>query len=292
MGGLWQELQHFVIKIQDILKEDDVAIPHGFIKEDINLEAPKLYDNGFDIMFVRTLKEISLGMYTINMNMAYREDVMQIYKDLTSVSQRVYKLCTHYLLKKGILTLPPNVTLPKTTGFIEKLSYLSGLNPFIKDRPLNDIEIGILHHGIESNNIGLQLITGFAQVAENKEVRDYFIKGIKLAKKQIKEFEEILLKSDVQFSATSGSTVTTSTVSPFSQKLMMFTIFLLNSFGLVSSSFGTMFTLRNDISLRQALIAREIYSYANEGIKIMIKNRWFEEPPQMENRSKIIYKNQ
>jgi hypothetical protein len=32
-------------------------------------------------------------------------------------------------------------------------------------RALNDIELGLLHHGIETNNIGMQLITGFAQCA-------------------------------------------------------------------------------------------------------------------------------
>jgi hypothetical protein len=61
----------------------------------------------------------------------------------------------------------------------------------------------------------MQLIAGFAQCAENKEVRQYFVKGKELAKKQIKIFEEILLDSDVQFSASSGSTVTDSTIPPF-----------------------------------------------------------------------------
>jgi hypothetical protein len=66
---------------------------------------------------------------------------------------------------------------------------------------------------------------------------------------------------------------------------MMFCIYLLNGFGLVGSSFGTIFSLRNDISMKTALIGKDIYVYANEGIKIMIKNGWMEEPPQMENRT-------
>jgi hypothetical protein len=54
-------------------------------------------------MFLRILKEISMGMYTLNMNMAYREDVMSIYEGLTTTTQKVYKLATHYLLNKGFL---------------------------------------------------------------------------------------------------------------------------------------------------------------------------------------------
>ncbi|MGE6895163.1 DUF3231 family protein [Priestia flexa] len=35
---------------------------------------------------------------------------------------------------------------------------------------------------METNNIGMQLITGFAQCAENKEVKQYFVRGKELAK--------------------------------------------------------------------------------------------------------------
>jgi hypothetical protein len=288
MGGLWQELSYYVTKIKKIFQEQGIAIPVGFSQEDVNLEAPKLYDNGFDIMFVRILKEISMGMYTLNMNMAYQDDVMEIYEGLTSTTQKIYKSSTLYLLERGILTLPPKVTMPKSSEFIESKSYLNGFNPFNDKRALNDIELGYLHHGIETNNIGMQLITGFAQCAEDKEVKQYFVKGKELAKKQIKVFGDILLESDVQFSATSGSTVTTSKVAPFSQKLMMFCIYLLNGFGIVGSSFGTIFSLRKDVSMKTALIAKDIYFYADEGVKIMIKNGWLEEPPQMEDRPNLI----
>jgi hypothetical protein len=288
MGGLWQELSYYVTKIKKIFQEQGIAIPVGFSQEDVNLEAPKLYDNGFDIMFVRILKEISMGMYTLNMNMAYQDNVMEIYEGLTSTTQKIYKSSTLYLLERGILTLPPKVTMPKSSEFIESKSYLNGFNPFNDKRALNDIELGYLHHGIETNNIGMQLITGFAQCAEDKEVKQYFVKGKELAKKQIKVFGDILLESDVQFSATSGSTVTTSKVAPFSQKLMMFCIYLLNGFGIVGSSFGTIFSLRKDVSMKTALIAKDIYFYADEGVKIMIKNGWLEEPPQMEDRPNLI----
>lgn len=287
-GGLWQELNFYVLEMEKIFEKQGMVCPVGFTKADVNLDAPKLYDNGFDIMFLRLLKEVSMGMYTININMAYNNEVMQIYEGLTTVTQKIYKLATLYLLQKGILSLPPKVTMPRTTEYIQSKSYLSGFSPFGEKRVLNNIEVGIIHHGIESNNIGMQLVTGFAQCAKNKEVRDYFVKGKELAKKQIKMFEDILLESDIQFSATSGSTVTTSTVPPFSDKLMMFCVFLLNGFSIVGNSFATFFTLRNDLTMKTALLAKDIYFYGHEGVKIMIKNGWFEEPPQMEDRKRII----
>lgn len=291
LGGLWQELNFYVLQMEQLFKDQGMVKPVGYTNEDVNLEAPKLYDNGFDVMFLRILKEVSMGMYTINMNMAYNDKVMQIFEGLTTVTQKIYKLSTLYLLEKGILTLPPKVTMPKTTEFIDSKSYMKGFKLVGDKRALNDIELGLLHHGIETNNIGMQLITGFAQCAQHKEVKEYFVKGKKLAKKQIKTMEDILLESDVQFSATSGSTVTPSKVAPFSDKLMMHCVYLLNGFGLVASSFGAFFCLRNDISMKLTLLAKDVYFYGQEGIKIKIKNGWFEEPPQMEDRANIIKNN-
>jgi hypothetical protein len=288
LGGLWQELDYYLLRIEKLYQEQKVVKPVGFTKDDVNLEAPALWDNGFDIMFLRVLKEVSMGMYTMNMNMAYNDEVIEIYEGLTSITQKIYKLSTLYLLKKGILSLPPKVTMPKKVEFVKNKSYMSGLNPFGDKRVLNNLELGILHHAIESNNIGFQLMTGFAQVAKTKEVKAYFTKGMELAKKQIEEFEKILLESNIHFSATAGSTVTTSTIAPFSEKLMMYCTFILNGYCITGNAFGTFFALRNDLSLKSGLIMKDVYFYGQEGTEIMIKNGWFEEPPQMEDRAAII----
>jgi hypothetical protein len=289
LGMLWQELDYYVDQIKRLFKKQGIAIPVGFTKTDVNLEAPPLYDHGFDIMFLRILKEMSMGLYTINMNMSYRVEVMTIFEGLTTVTQKVYKLATLYLLRKGFLTLPPKVTMPKTTEFAKSKGYLSGLNPFKEKRPLNDIEMGILHHAIEANNIGMQLMIGFAQCAQDKKVKQYFVKGLELAKKQIKLFEEILLDSNIHSSVTSGSTVTASTVAPFSDRLMMHCTAFLNGFSTVGTCFGTFFSLRKDINMKTSLIAQDVYFYGQEGIEIMVKNGWFEEPPQIENRPGLIH---
>lgn len=292
LGGLWQELNFYVTEMENIFSEQGIAIPNGFTSDDVNLEAPKLYDNGFDIMFVRILKEVSMGLYTLGMNMTYNKKIMGIYEGLTAVTQKIYKLSTTYLLDNGILSLPPKVSVPKKTEYIKSKSYMDGFKLIGEKRPLNDLEVGILHHNLEANNIGMQLITGFAQCAQNKEAKQYFVKGIEIAKKQVKVMEEILVEANVHLSAVSGATVTTSTVPPFSDKLMMHCIYILNGFGLIGSGTGGFFSLRNDLALKTLLLAKDVYFYAQEGIKIKIKNSWFEEPPQMEDRSNIIKKRQ
>lgn len=288
LGGLWQELNFYVIEMEDLFSEQGMVKPVGFTSADVNLEAPKLYDNGFDIMFVRILKEVSMGLYTLGLNMSYNKKVMGIYEGLTTVTQKIYKLSTSYLLEKGILSMPPKVTMPKNIEFIESKKYMEGFKLMGDKRPLNDIEVGVLHHNLEVNNIGMQLITGFAQCAQNKEAKQYFLQGKELAKKQVKVMEELLREDDIQLSAISGATVTTSTIPPFSDKLMMHCIYLLNGFGLVGAGTGGYFSLRNDLAAKTFMLAKDIYFYAQEGIEIKIKNGWFEEPPQMEGRVQII----
>jgi len=290
LGGLWQELDFYVKEMENLFSEQGMVIPVGFTSDDVHLEAPKLYDNGFDIMFVRILKEVSMGLYTLGLNMAYNKKVMSIYEGLTTVTQKIYKLATCYLLERGILALPPKVSMPQKTEFIKNKRYMEGFKLFGEKRSLTDLEVGIIHHNLEVNNIGMQLITGFAQCAQNKEVKQYFLKGKELAKKQIKVMEDLLLEGDVQLSATSGATVTTSTVPPFSDKLMIHCIYILNGFGLIGSGTGGFFSLRNDLAMKTLLLAKDVYFYAQEGIEIKIKNGWFEEPPQMEDRAQIIKK--
>ncbi|MGO0061169.1 DUF3231 family protein [Brevibacillus fluminis] len=290
MDGLWSDLNQYVQKITAIFQSEGVAVPIGFTTKDVNLNAPKLYDNGFDIMFVRILKELSMGMYTLNMQMAYREDVICIYKELTAITQQCYLECTKYLRKRGILVSPPNVTMPTQVEFIQNNSYLNGFRLFGEKRAMNLIELGYMHHGIETNNIGMQLITGFAQCAKNKDVKDYFVKGIELSKKIIRQFQEMLLQDDIQFSATSGCTVTTSQVAPFSEKLMMYTIHLLNTFGLGSNSFAMSFSLRRDIIMQTSSLTKDAFTYAQDGVRLLIENGWMEEPPQVENRKELIHK--
>ncbi|WP_080844480.1 DUF3231 family protein [Cytobacillus gottheilii] len=290
LGGLWQELNFYVTEMENLFSEQGMVKPIGFTSEDVNLEAPKLYDNGFDIMFVRILKEVSMGLYTLGINMTYNKKVMGIYEGLTTVTQKIYKLSTTYLLERGILVPPPFVTVPKKTEVIKNKSYMAGFKLMGDKRPLNDLEVGILHHNLEANNIGMQLITGFAQCAQNKEAKKYFIKGKELAKKQIKTMQELLLEGDIQLSAKSGATVTPSTVPPFSDKLMMHCIYILNGFGLIGSGTGGFFSLRNDLAMKTLLLAKDVYFFAQEGIELKIKYGWFEEPPQMEGRSQIIKK--
>jgi hypothetical protein len=289
MTNLYGEIDNYVRIITQTLQNEGAVIPVGFTAQDVNKEVPKLYDNGFDIMFVRLLKEISMGLHSLNITMSYREDIVLIFKELTAITQKYYNLCTQYLLEKGLLVKSPHVSMPKSVEFVKDKNYLGGLsiNPFSEKRSLNTVEVAQLHHSIESNVSGLQMISGFAQCANETEVKNYFNDGAELAKSIVKELSETLLQNNIQAPQTAGGNATRSTIAPFSDKLMMYCTSLFCSFSMGSGSLGTAFSLRNDLPPKMTIFMKDIFEYAHKGAKIMIKNGWMEEPPQMEERNQM-----
>ncbi|MBM7571913.1 DUF3231 family protein [Aquibacillus albus] len=292
MTNLYDEITPYVEKITKIFQEEGAVIPVGFTSKDVNKGVPKLYDNGFDIMFVRLVKEISMAMHTLNITMSYREDIVMLFKELTAITQKYYNDCTQYLIERGMIARPPYVSMPDAVEFVKDTNYLGGLamNPFSKKRPLNTVEVANTYHAIETNITGMQMITGFAQCANEAEVTKYFSKGAEIAKSITKELSEVFLQNGIQVPGTAGGHATRSTVAPFSDKIMMYCTSLFCSFSLGGNSLGTAFSLRNDLPAKMTIFMKDIFEYAHEGAKIMIKNGWMEEPPQMEERQQIIKK--
>ncbi|MEH7300375.1 DUF3231 family protein [Neobacillus drentensis] len=275
-----RRLVHTSNKSLAFFKVEGIPVPVGFTEQDVKKDVPKLYDNGFDIMFLRMIKEISMAMHTLNITMSYREDIIQIYRELTKITQKSYHECTKYLLDKGLIPRSTYVSTTKEVEFVKEKGYLSGFNPLSEKRSLNTVELAIIYHAIESNVIGMQMIYGFAQCVEKKDVSKFFTKGGELAAGIIKEMSEILLENNIQVPATAGGNVTTSTLAPFSDKLMMYCVSIFCGFSLGGNSIGTAFSLRNDLPAKFSIFMKDIFEYAHEGAKIMIKHGWMEEPPQ------------
>jgi len=171
--------------------------------------------------------------------------------------------------------------------FIEDKNYMSGFHIITDKRALNTVEVGYITEAIQSNIVGMQLMTGFAQVAKESEVKDYFIEGKELSKKTITDLSDLLLQSDIQPPSTWAGKATNSQVPPFSDKLMMYVTGLLSSAGIGYTAMGTSFSMRGDLHIKFAEIAKHIFDFAKKGGKIGIKHRWMEEPPQMEDRNQL-----
>ena len=281
------EGQNLKKDIANIFNNENAIIPSAFNQLDVMKEAPPLFDDIFNIMFLRRMMKLNFGYDGVFTAMSYMKEVNNIFEVNFVLSNKYYMITTNYLLGKGVLARPPYVTTPKKVEFIEDKNYMSGFNILSHKRSLNTIEIGYIYETIECSIFNMQLLTGFSQVAKDNEVKKYFIKGKELSKKIITELGDMLLKSDIQPPSTWAGKVTDSTESPFSDKLMMYLNSLIYSTTLGFTALGTAFSMRNDLPLKLGLISKDTFEYAKQGSKIMIEHKWLEEPPQMEDRNQL-----
>jgi len=230
-------------------------------------------------MYVRMMSKVLTGLYSLHSGMSYRSDIRDLYMDFTADIQQVYSVTTQSLLDKGVLTFPPNVSMPKEVNFIEDTSYSSGLNPFRKKRSLNTVEIGLVYQSLETNITGMQLMMGYKQVAKETDLKKYFNRGKELAKEIISIMSGFLLESDLTAPSTWAGEVTNSTISPFSDKLMMYNTNLLSMFGLGSNSVGAAFSFRSDLLLKMGTIMTNTFDFAKDGGTILMQHGWMEGPP-------------
>jgi hypothetical protein len=284
----YNKLTQDVQMIRDIFQKEGAVIPTGFTETDVNKGVPRLYDNLYDLMYIRMMAKVEMGLYTLHSSMSYRTDIIDLNNCFAIEATEAYNKTTLLLLQKGVLARPPYVSMPKKVDFVHDKNYMSGFNLFSETRSLNTIEIGHLYQAIETNITGMQMMTGFAQAANDGKVKSYFVKGMELAKKIIRNLSDVLTQSDIQPPATWAGKATDSTVAPFSDKLMMYNTSLLSSFGLGSNAIGAAFSLRSDLPLKLANLEKDIFTFAQDGGKLMVKNGWMEEPPQAEDRYQLI----
>jgi len=273
--------------IVNIFNKAGAVIPMGFDERDIIREAPALFDDIFNIMFLRQMMKLKLGHCSVFIAISRMKEVHDIFKLEYDIAYKYYVMTTNYLLGKGVLAQPPSVTMPKRIEFIESNNYMSGFNAFSEKRSLNTIEVGYINEALESNILGMQLMTGFAQVAKENDVKTYFIEGKEISKNIITEISAVLLQSDIQPPSTWAGKATDSTKTPFSDKLMMYLISLISTSALGFNALGTSFSMRGDLHVKLAVIVKNTFTYSKKGGKMMIKHGWMEEPPQMEDRNQL-----
>jgi hypothetical protein len=273
--------------ITSIFQNENAAIPIGYTEKDVNKGVPRLWDDSFDMMYTRVMAKVGIGFFALHSSMAYREDIRNLTKRFTADAQETYDQTTAFLLDKGVLARPPYVSMPKEVEFVDSKNYMSGFNMLSEKRALNTVEIANIYQAMESNVLGMQLMAGFAQAAQEKEAKQYFTKGMELTKKIVNTLSQLLMDSDIQPPSTWTGRATDSTIPPFSDKLMMYNTSLLSTFGLGSNTIGAAFSLRSDLPLKMAKLAQDIFSFSKEGGKLMVKHNWMEEPPQAEDRYQL-----
>lgn len=272
--------------IKDLFTQENHPIPQGFTKGDVNLDAPRLFSDAMYLEFLLQILKLELTSYQLAYVESIKPELQSFFKTNIQEDMELIEKIKQLSLDKGIFITPPRIPVPKSNEFVSKESFLAGW--FGEKRPLLAMEIAHLVFNAKRNGIGHAAITGFSQVAQSKEVRKFFERGRDLALKQLNIFSSILHDNNLPASAKIWtSEVTDTTISPYSDRLMLQLITSLIASGISSYGMAIAMCERRDLGVHYTRLLAEVAQYADDGAEILIKNGWMEQPPMAANRKKL-----
>ena len=265
-----------VNRTSKILKMEGQPLPQGFGEEDMDIGAPRLFTDLYYYYYTLNMMRIGLLLGSTNLGHSVREDVRSFYTESLESTTRLYNRFSEIMLKKGILVRSPIINTFKEADIVKKQNFLRG---FLGERrPLLAQEVDQLFFGIRNNLVGGALLTGFQQTARSEQVRSYMAKGAEIARKHVNIFSSTLQKEKLPVPMHTGQLVTDSTISPFSDRLMMQHAVILVGVGIGNYATFMGSSLRHDLSANYSRLIAETVNYGEDGINIMIENGWLEEP--------------
>jgi hypothetical protein len=278
-------------KLTTLFKEEKHHVPHGFtIEEDVDIHAPRLYTDSYVLNFINLMAKIGMTNYAAAISASVRADITEYYTECMAETIGLYKKSKELLLQKGLFIRSPYLLNPTEVEYVKKQGFVWDV--IGEKRPLIASEIGNLFTNIQRNALGSATLTGFSQVAESKDVTQFFTRGIEIGNKHIRLFSEKLQESNLPIPSTWAAEITTSTNKTFSDKLMMFF-----TSGMISLSVGYYGTAiaqspRADIGVLYNRLSLEVQLYSEDGANIMIKNGWMEQPPMAADRDQLAHQKQ
>ncbi|RTE10914.1 DUF3231 family protein [Paenibacillus whitsoniae] len=281
--------KQFVQSIKEIFVHEDYPIPKGFSEEDVNVNAPRLFQDEFYLHYLKYVGKAGASLYAIGVPLVTRSDVRTFFTQCLDSTTKFLNEVNITLIKKGFMSKPTFIPYPKNVEFIKKQSYLNGF--FGDIRPLQALEITHLFDNIENNATSKAVLIGFSQVAQTKEARDYFQRGKEIANKHYEIFSKMLQKENLSSPPIFDPLVTTSTIAPFSDKLMMF--HKLDMFAMRIRAYGNALSMcaRHDVAEKLGRLTLEVGNFVEDGANIMIEHGWLEQPPQAADRDALVYNN-
>lgn len=266
-----------IIRITEFLKSADFQIPIGFTESDVNVNAPRLFSDEFLLFYSYIMTIHGMTAYSLAVTNTERQDIQDYFFDCSSSAkdlfQQIVKLAKNQPKFKSVPSIPP----PVGTDFIKTPGFISNL---IGDkRPLFSSEISTLFFNSTKTGFIRSLSLAFSQVAVREDVREFMLKNVQLAGKDAGSFDAILKQDHLPIPEKWDAEITNSTVSPFSDKLIMFHAGFLVDAGLsyYGASLGSSF--RPDITLNYSKVFTHAMQAGALVYNIMVKHGWLEKQP-------------
>lgn len=272
--------------IEQVFRNDGLTIPVGFSEQDVNENAPRLFR---DVYYLYYLSNIALyGMTNFNLYLyrTARTDVRKFFSEGEIEMTQFYYNLSDLMLNKGVFLRAPIVEVTKEIDFVNKKDFFAGI--FTEPRSLLLMEISNIYANILTCLTGRTLIQGFSQVTNSNEIKKFLHDGKEMLDRHVNFFAGLLEAEDIPVPAMSDTFLTDSTQAPFTDKLMLYHATVLNIIHIRNFSDAIATSMRKDITVGFTRLLGEIGRFASEGVGIMVKNGWMEQPPQAVNQRELV----
>jgi hypothetical protein len=268
-------------EVEKLHLSEKMVVPEGFkVEKHVFTNTPRLFTDLFYIQCTLQICKFGLASHTAGFTLSAREDVRTLYKDLMGEVSQMYNQIISRMQEKGIYVRMPYMNYPFKVDYIDKKSILTGW--FGRRRSLLGIEVTHLIENVMDNDLGKAICIGFSQVVKDEELREYFLRGKNLCKHISSSIHDVLEESEVPISVMWDQSVTTSSVAPFSDQLMLFIVGILSNLGIMSYGAGLSTSMRRDLSAMYGNFITKTGAFAEDGMDLMIERSWLEQPPQYE----------
>ncbi|MCM3690355.1 DUF3231 family protein [Neobacillus niacini] len=273
-----QLAESHITRITEFLDKANFQIPIGFTENDVNVNAPRLFSDQFLLFYSYIMTIHGITAYGLAVTNTERQDIQDHFFDCTVSSKELFQKIVELAKNQPKYTSVPSIPSPNGVEFMESTGFISNL---IGDkRALNSSEISTLFFNSTKTGFISSLSLAFSQVAVREDVRNFMLKNVKLAGKDAESFDTLLQQDHLPIPEKWDDEITDSTVSPFSDKLIMFHAgFLVNAaLTYYGASLGSSY--RSDIIVNYSKVFTHAMEAGAISYNIMVKHGWLEKQPE------------
>ncbi|AZV43256.1 DUF3231 family protein [Peribacillus asahii] len=272
-------------QIATFIENEGFPVPIGFTESDLNKGTERLFTDIFCLNYLHIMTLHGLLGHSTSLGVSVREDLRYFYDSCDNDGKRMYHQTIDLLLEKGSFQRDPLFYPAENPEFISSQDFKDGF--FGKGRMLAATEIISISFNLKKSIMTKTLSIAFSQVAQTKEVRKFLEDSEKTADEQIKDFLKIMQKDNLPSPKSWETEVTTSTNSPFSDKLMMYHMGLLFQTAQIYHGTGLATAMRTDLVATYESTILQNLMVIKKWFNIMVQNKWLEQPPLAPNRKEI-----
>ncbi|MRX74416.1 DUF3231 family protein [Bacillus lacus] len=266
-----------LVKCEQFLTKEGYPKPMGFTDQDVTVEAPRLFTDTFIIVYVQIMAVHGMTRYAGALGNILDEEQRKYFRHVLIETMELYDKATTVLLDKGIISKPPTFNNHQKVEYLTKQNFLTGW--FGRRRPISAVEVSGTFLNLQKTMVKIVLELGFGQVAQSKKVQKYMERGRQLCRKHFEILSLMLNEDNLHIPRTFETEVTDSTLSPFSDKLMLFHVATLLSSAVGYYGEALALSQRRDLGVSYSTMIADIEVIAEDGMNLLIDNGWMEQPP-------------